>query len=250
MTQSQATNTASRPAGGRLAGQRVVVIGGTRGIGFAAAQAVAAEGGEVVVASRNPGHVARAVAALGPSASGHALDIGDRQAAAAFFAQVGPFDHLVTTAAQVLRKSLLEADLDEARASFEGKFWGQVHAARFGAPLIRPGGSIVLVSGISSRRGLGGMAFPSAINGAIEALSRSLAVSLAPIRVNTVSPGYIDTPGHGGAERSAVLKKVAAAIPAGRPGRPEEVAQAIVYLITNPFSTCTVLDIDGGHLAS
>lgn len=245
---SQVTPHFSRE--GALAGRRVVVIGGTKGIGLAAAEAAVGEGAEVVVASRDGARVAGAVEQLGAQASGASLDIADAPAVARFFKQLGPFDHLVTTAAHVLRKPLMEADLAEARASFDSKFWGQVNAVRSGAPLIRPGGSIVLVSGISSRRGIGAMAFPAAINGAVEALARSLAVSLAPIRVNAVSPGYIDTPGHGGPERAATLARVAAAIPAGRPGRPEEVAQAILYLLTNPFSTGTVLDIDGGHLAS
>ncbi|MFG1207890.1 SDR family oxidoreductase [Xanthobacter flavus] len=243
------------PRNSALADRRVVVIGGTKGIGFATAEAAVAEGAEVVVASRDASRVAGAVERLGAKApgagaSGASLDIADAEAVARFFGQIGPFDHLVTTAAHVVRKPLLEADLNEARASFDSKFWGQVNAVRSGAPLIRAGGSIVLVSGISSRRGIGTMAFPAAINGAVEALARSLAVSLAPIRVNAVSPGYIDTPGHGGPERAATLAKVAAAIPAGRPGRPEEVAQAILYLLTNPFSTGTVLDIDGGHLAA
>lgn len=237
-------------SGRELAGKRLVAIGGTRGIGLATALAARESGADVIVASRDAEHLATALQELGPGAEGLMLDVTDEAAVRRFFAKVGPFDHLVTTAAYIVRKPFMEASIDDARRSFDSKFWGQVYAARHGAPHIRPGGSIVLVSGISSRRGIGSMAFPAAINGAIEALGRSLAVSLAPIRVNVVSPGYIDTPDHGGPERRQTLREVASRIPARRVGQPEEVAQAILYLIANPFSTGTVLDIDGGHLAA
>ena len=111
--------------------------------------------------------------------------------------------------------------------------------------------SITLTSGISSRRGTPSLVITGAINAAIESLCRSLALTLAPVRVNAVSPGYVDTPGHDDAQgcRRAVLAKVAGSIPAGRVGRPEEIAQTVLYLMTNEFSTGTVVDIDGGHLA-
>src|SRR5688572_231674 len=234
-----------------LAGKRVVVIGGSEGMGYAVAQAAAASGAQVLIASRSAQKLAAARATLGGAVETDTLDVTDEARVRAFFERCGAIDHLVTTAAVVNRKPFFEVTAAEGHAAFESKFWGQFYAARYAAPQIRGNGSIVFFSGISSRKGMPGLVVTSAINGAVEALCRSLALTLAPVRVNAVCPGFIDTPGHDdpAGRRRQVLAQVAAAIPARRVGTPAEVAQTALYLMQSEFTTGTVVDIDGGHLA-
>ncbi len=234
-----------------LAGKRVVIIGGSEGMGYAVAQAALGSGAKVLIASRSAQKLAAARAALGSGVDIDTLDVTDENAVRAFFERCGPIDHLVTSAAVVNRKPFFEVTAAEAHAAFESKFWGQFYAARHAAPNIRGNGSITFFSGISSRKGMPGLVVTSAINGAVESLCRSLALTLAPVRVNAVCPGFIDTPGHDdpAGKRRQVLAKVAAAIPARRVGTPEEVAQTVLYLMQSEFTTGTVIDIDGGHLA-
>lgn len=233
-----------------LRAKRVLVVGGSAGIGHAVAAAALAAGARVRIAARDPARLAAVRAQLGDVAT-TAVDVTDEQSVSALFAAAGELDHVVTTAAVVNRTPFMQITAEEAHAAFESKFWGQFYVARHAAAHLAANGSITLTSGISSRRGAPSLVVTGAINAAIESLCRSLALTLAPIRVNAVSPGYVDTPGHDDAQgrRRAVLEKVAASIPAGRVGRPEEIAQTVLYLMTNEFSTGTVVDIDGGHLA-
>ncbi len=234
-----------------LANKRVVVIGGSAGMGYATAQAALSSGAHVVIASRSADKLSAARAALGGAVDSAVLDVTDESAVRAFFNECGPIDHLVTSAAVVNRKPFFEVTAAEAHAAFESKFWGQFYAARQAAPHIRDSGSITFFSGISSRRGIAGLVVTGAINAAVESLCRALALTLAPVRVNAVCPGFIDTPGHDDPEgrRRSVLASVAAAIPAKRVGTAEEVAQTVLYLMQSEFTTGTVIDIDGGHLA-
>ena len=234
-----------------LAHKRVVVIGGSAGMGLATANAALAGGAQVIIASRSADKLAAARDALGRTVETVVLDATDENAVMKFFAQCGPFDHLVTSAAVVNRKPFFEVTAGEAHAAFESKFWGQFYAARCAAPHIRANGSITFFSGISSRKGIAGLVVTGAINGAIEALTRALALTLAPVRVNAVCPGFIDTPGHDDAagRRRRVLARVAESIPARRVGTAGEVAQTVLYLMQSEFTTGTVIDIDGGHLA-
>ena len=230
----------------------MVIIGGSAGIGYATAEAALAAGAQVVIVSRSAARLDAAGAALGGAVTTAVADATDEDSLRAFFEKSGPLDHLVTTAAVVNRKPFREVSSAEAHAAFESKFWGQFHAARHAAPHIRADGSITFFSGISSRKGIPGLVVTSAINGAVEALCRSLALTLAPIRVNAVCPGFIDTPGHDdrAGRRRAVLAEVAQSIPAKRVGRAQEVAQSVIYLLQSDFTTGTVIDIDGGHLAT
>jgi len=143
----------------------------------------------------------------------------------------------------------LKMDTVKARAAFDSKFWGQYHAARYGAPHIRNGGSIIFFAGIWSQRPVPGGSVVTAINSAVEGLGRALATELAPIRVNTVSPGIVDTPiwsGMAEEEKEAMFKGIAATLPVGRVGRPEEIAQTVLYLMSNGFTTGNTLYVDGG----
>src|SRR5476649_2326217 len=179
---------------GRLDGKKVIVLGGSSGIGYAVAEYALAEGARVVIGSSHAGRVDAAVTALGTKAEGNALDLTDEAAIEAFFNGVGSFDHLVFTAGDSLKLGEIAAtDLSLARRAFDIRYWGALAAVKYGAPHIVAGGSIVLTTGVAALRPRSGWAFGASVCGAMEALARALAVELAPLRVNAVSPGLIAT---------------------------------------------------------
>ncbi|HET6740147.1 MAG TPA: SDR family oxidoreductase [Kribbella sp.] len=229
-----------------LQDQRVVVLGGTSGIGLAIAHLAAAEGATVIVASSNPESVRRALATLPDSASGEAVDLTDAAAVGAFFAGLDPFDHLVFTAGEAL--TLLEVaamDLTEARRAFDLRYFGALGAVSAAVPKLRPGGSIVLTTGAAADRPGPGWSVAASVCGATDALVRGLAVELAPLRVNAVKPGVVRTPlWRGGLDYDATAE----ALPVGRVGEPEDIAAAYVYLMNQPFATGSILLADGGHV--
>jgi len=233
-----------------LSGKRIVIIGGSSGIGLATAKAAVAQGAGVVIAGRSPEKIEKARAEIGGPVVGFPLDVSQEAAVKAFFAKVGPFDHLTTPGSTIRGGPFLTTDTATARADFDSKFWGQYLAAKYGATLIRSGGSIVFFAGIWSQRPAPGYPSVAAVNSAIEGLTRALAGELAPIRVNAVSPGLVDTPIYAGMpedQRQAVFNAFAAAAPVKRVGRPEELAHAVLYLMANTFTTGSTLYVDGGY---
>ena len=235
-----------------LNGQRIVVLGGSSGIGLATAQAAAQAGASVVIASHRRTRIDAALATLPAGAEGHVLDLTDAGAVAALFDRVGGFDHLVFTAGETLQVGpLAETDPAAARRFFELRYWGAFTAAKFGSPHIRPGGSIVFTSGGAGQRPRAGWALGASVCAAMEGLTRALAVELAPIRVNIVAPGLVKTPlwaGMDEAEREALYSAVAARLPVGHAGEPEEVAQAYLYLMRQSYCTGQVVVVDGGGM--
>ncbi|WP_424134710.1 SDR family oxidoreductase [Roseomonas chloroacetimidivorans] len=227
----------------------VVVIGGSSGIGLATAQMAAGQGARVVIVGRDAAKLDSAVAAIGPAARGTALDAGNRDTMAAFFQRLGPFQHLVLAASGGRGAGpFAKLDADGLRAGFEAKFWAQWNAAQLALPTLEAGGSITFVTAASSRLANPGTSGLAAVNGAIERMVPTLARELAPLRVNAVSPGVIETPWW--ADKPAGLfQEQARKAPLARPGQPEEVADAVLFLIRNAFVTGIVLDVDGGlHL--
>ena len=233
-----------------LGGKRIVLLGGTSGIGLATAQAAAREGASVVVASSRQTSVDRALATLPADAEGHSGDLTDACAVPALFERIGPFDHLVFTAGEALKLgSLASTDPASARRYFELRYWGAFLAAKYGSPGIRPGGSIVFTSAGQLPRA--GWALGASICSAVEGLTRALAVELAPIRVNAVSPGVVKTPLWGEmpeADRDALYQQVARTLPVGHAGEPAEIAEAYLYLMRQTYGTGQVLVVDGGAL--
>ena len=229
-----------------LEGQTICVVGGTAGIGRAIAVCAVAAGAAVMIAGRTPARSAEVARKIGASGSG-TVDLMDASSTADFLAAVGPVDHLVLTAAQV-RASAFRDGEEAARFSFEGKFWAQHRCARL-ADVRR---SILFCSGTLSRRAFPGTSALAAVNGAIEALGRALAVELAPVRVNVLSPGFVrDTDAYGGmpeAAREGVFADAASRLPVGLVGDPDSVAGPAVALLASPYATGVVLDIDGGGL--
>ena len=234
----------------RFAHKRLVVIGGSSGMGLATAKAATAAGAQVVIASRSKEKLEQARREIGGDTEVMPLDVRDEAAIQAFFDQVGEFDHLTTPGNEAAGGPFLTRETAEVRADFDSKFWGQYLAAKYGAPFIRPGGSIVFFSGIYSQRPSVGVSGVAAINSAIEGLARGLAVELAPIRVNAVSPGLIDTPIFAGMPkevRNEMFQRFAAAAPLKRVGRPEEIAQTVLYLMSNTLCTGSTLYVDSGY---
>ena len=235
-----------------FAGQRIVITGGSGGIGLALARDLIARGAAaVVLTGRDAGKLAQATAGLGPKAEAAAFDVTDEAAVAAFFAAQPQFHHLVTAAAGTVRGLVTELEVAKARALFESKYWGQYHCCKYGAPKLAPRGSIVLFSGWISRKPMAGVSTLAAVDAAVEALGRTLALEIAPRRVNTVVPGMIDTPLWAARlspeEQRAHFRKVGEGLPVGRAGLAEDVAHACRFLMENGFVTGTTLDVDGGQ---
>lgn len=232
-----------------LAGRRVVVIGGSEGIGLATAQLAAAAGAEVIVASRSPKKLEAAVAAIGYGARGLATDIGREEDVRALFAGVGSFDHLVVTAVQVAMKPISELGADEAARTIDVKFWGPFFAVKHGSPRIASDGSITLFGGTAAHKPEAGGAVLAFANAGVEGFVRSLAVELAPLRVNCVCPGPVDTPVWGtlpAGQKEAIFEQFRKTLPARRVGTPEDIAAAALFCMTNRFLTGGALRLDGG----
>lgn len=230
-----------------LSGKKVVVIGGSSGIGLATAERAKKEGADVVIASRNAERLKAAASKLGVTAI--TADVTNDESVVNCFRQCGPVDHVAVTAAQLKTGPFKTVSMDDVRATMESKFWGAWRVAR--AAEIRAGGSLTLVTGYLSQRPRPGAAIVGAVNGALESLTRGLALELAPIRVNAVSPGTIDTPIRANmpeAARRDMLEKAAAALPVRRVGVGDDIAQQILMFMTNGFATGSIVYIDGGAL--
>jgi NAD(P)-dependent dehydrogenase (short-subunit alcohol dehydrogenase family) len=230
-----------------LAGKKVVVVGGSSGIGLSTAELAKQQGAEIVIASRNVERLNAVAGKLGATAI--AADVTSDESIESLFRKCGPVDHVVVTAAQLRTGPFKTVAMEDVRATMEGKFWGAWRVAR--SAEIRPGGSLTLVSGYLSIRPRPSAAIVGAANGALESLARSLALELAPVRVNAVSPGIIDTPIRAAMPEEArrdMLAKTAAALPVGRVGTGEDIARQILAFMTIGFMTGSIVYLDGGAL--
>ena len=233
-----------------LQNKRVVILGGSSGIGFAVAEQASTQGAKIVIASSNPERVQKAVEKLGANGQGHALDLSDESAVENFFVKLGAFDHLVFTAGdQLSLHDLAATDLQQARGAFELRYWAALAAVKYGSKNIQKGGSIVLTTGVAGQRPHKGWVVAASVCGTIEALTRALALELAPIRVNAVSPGVVRTnlwQNMTAEERERLYESVGNSLPVGRVGEAHDIAQAYLFLMQEEFSTGQILVIDGG----
>ena len=236
--------------GNGLHNKQVVILGGSSGIGLAVAEQAASKGAKLIIGSSNAERVQKAVEKLEGKALGHTLDLTDESAVENFFAKLGVFDHLVFTAGDQLHlHDLAATDLQQARRAFELRYWAALAAVKYGSKSIRKGGSIVLTSGVAGQRPHKGWVVAASVCGTIDALTRALALELAPIRVNAVSPGVVRTnlwQNMTAAERERLYESVGSSLPVGRVGEAHDIAQAYLFLMQEEFSTGQTLVVDGG----
>lgn len=236
-----------------MARERIVIVGGTSGIGLGVAKLFARRGAEVILASRRESSMDAALAELdGLDARGQLVDVTSEDSVSGFLGGVGEIDHLIYTAGAALDlMPVTEIDMDVARHYHDVRCFGILVMAKHAAARIRPGGSIVLTSGIAGARPSPGWAVASGTAGTIEAYARALAVELAPVRVNAVSPGTVRSPLWSGMpeeEREAYYEHVAKTNLSRSISDPDEIAPSYAFLTDQPFATGTVLLVDGGRL--
>jgi NAD(P)-dependent dehydrogenase (short-subunit alcohol dehydrogenase family) len=233
-----------------LLGQTVVVIGGSAGIGLATARLARAEGAEVILTARDPDrlqHAARELGALGNSA----FDAADPDRLARFFQDLpAPIDHVMVTAGRPYYARLADIDFAKAHREVDEHLWLALHVAREAAGKVRPGGTLLFMSGTDARRpGVGGP-IVSALTAGLPALAATLALELAPVRINLIAAGFVDTPLSAsllGDQLEQRRNQLRATLPIGRVVGPADVAALAVHLMTNTALTGATYDIDGGQ---
>jgi NAD(P)-dependent dehydrogenase (short-subunit alcohol dehydrogenase family) len=233
--------------------KRVVVLGGSRGIGFAVAEQAAVAGANVIIVASQAKGVADAVERLPKGTIGRAVDLRSADGVRELFAELGDIDHLVYTAGEPIPfgPRLVDLDLVAARDYFELRYWSVLNTVQAARPHLRSGGSIVLTSGTSARHPPAGFAIGASICGAIESLTRALAVELAPLRVNVVVPGMVDTELWSGVPSEAredMFRHVGGKLPVGRVGRPADIAEAYIAFLRGAYTTGQSVVVDGGSV--
>ena len=236
-----------------LSGKNVVIIGGTAGIGLATAQTASGMGANVWAAGRSKAHIENAKRSSNGSFEIRQADTHDVASLEAIFKEVGVIDHLVSAA--VGGERTLKPFLEQTEAQFKAaydKLWGYAKVVRTGAPYLTKDGAITLVSGSPARKIRPAQSALSCVGAAVENLVRCLAVEMAPVRVNAVSPGTVDTAmfDHFGDEKEGKLKGMTSTHLIKRAGKPEELAEGIIFVMNNAFATGTTVDLDGGRILS
>jgi NAD(P)-dependent dehydrogenase (short-subunit alcohol dehydrogenase family) len=231
----------------KLKGANIVVMGGSSGIGLAAAKLAQHEGASVTIAGRSLEKLAQAQRELGEVRTVVA-DVTDDASVGRVFDKLDHVDHVLISAGTIVNGRLLDNDLATLRHIVDERIWGPTYVVRHARPRMTSGSITFTSGGLSSRQRLGAAMITAGL-AAVEALAPALALELAPVRVNAVTPGLIDTPllhAAYGANRDALVNSRAAALPGKRVGTADEVAQAIIMLMTNEYINGAVLHIDGG----
>lgn len=229
---------------------RVFIVGGTTGMGLACAAALCERGMEVIIGGRSTSRLQRAVESLPAGALAQPIDMTDPDSVQRAVQELSRLDHVILAASgSVAWGPVTEVSAEDLERAMQVKVVGYWRVLRAVLPILHERGSITLFSGAASRKAMRGTAALAAVNGAINRMARTLAIELAPIRVNTVSPGLIETSAYDGMPadaRRAMFDAAAQSIPVARIGTAPEVAQAALMLTTNAYATGALLDIDGG----
>jgi NAD(P)-dependent dehydrogenase (short-subunit alcohol dehydrogenase family) len=234
---------------GTLKDQAVLIVGRASGIARAVSLAARDAGAQVIAAGRDPGTLA-AMYADEPGISTETVDLTDEASIAAVGGRLGAVDHVVSTASARARGRLADLDRDAVRLSFDTKVIGPLMLAKHLAPRISQHGSFTIFSGVAAAKIAVGTLAVAITNGAAEALARSLALELAPIRVNAISPGVIDTgawDAFGEQGKADYFADMAARNPARRIGTADDIANGVLFALTSTFLTGQTLHIDGGE---
>jgi len=233
-----------------LLGQTVVVIGGSAGMGLETARRARAEGADVVLTGRDPERLRHASSELG-ALSTAAFDATDSDRLARFFGDLpGPIDHVMVTAGGPYYAPLADIDFAKARRSLDEHLFLALHVARNAVGKVRPGGTLLFVGGTGARRPAVGLSLGAAVTAALPALVANLALELAPVRINLIAAGFVDTPLSAsllGDQLDERREQLRASLPIGRVVGPADVAALAVHLMSNTALTGATYDIDGGQ---
>lgn len=233
-----------------IANQRILIIGGTSGMGLASARRLVQAGAEVFVAGRDAAKLDAAVKSVGGKITGIAADFTDPVSLESLMRRIGRLDHLVLAAAGAAAWGpFAQLPVEAVRTALNTKLIGYWQSLQAALPILRKDGSVVFMTGAASRVAMNGTAGLAAVNGGITQMAQTLAKELAPLRVNVVSPGLVDTPAYAGmpaAAKAGMFAAAAKSLPVGRTGVPDDIAQCVEMLVSNTFATGMVLDIDGG----
>ncbi|WP_288448621.1 SDR family oxidoreductase [uncultured Chryseobacterium sp.] len=233
-----------------LENKKVIILGGSSGLGLATAQAAAADGAEVIIVSSNQQRIDRALATLPENSRGFAVSLDKEENIKTFFSTIGKFDHLVYTAGENISMSMVDdTDIENGKDFFTIRFWGAFAAIKYGRPQINEGGSINLMSGNFGQRPAAGYSLGATICGAMDAFTKAMAVELVPVRVNNIAAGIIDTNLWGNLSREDkenFFSHLENTLLLQRVGQPMDVADAFVFLMKQEYMTGQSLVIDGG----
>ncbi|OKS84582.1 SDR family oxidoreductase [Mucilaginibacter polytrichastri] len=235
-----------------LKGKKVVVLGGSVGIGFATAKAAAEEGAEVIIVSSNPERLNKALGQLPGNAQSFTADLANEQQIAALFKTIGHFDHLVFTAGEALHLgNVADTDFDAAKKLFNVRYWGAFSAVKYASGNINVGGSITLTGGSASKRPGAGWGLGASICAAMEGFTRAMAVELAPIRVNIVVPGLVKTSLWANMtteDQDGMFNYFSEKLPVKYVAGPDDIALTYLYLMKQPYGTGQSVVVDGGYV--
>lgn len=234
-------------------GKKIVIIGGSSGIGLAVAKAAINEGANVIIASRSADKLAKAKITLNNRVETYQLDLMQEDSISSFFQKIGSFDHLQLPGSEVKFGNIHTLSIEDAKYSFESKFWGPYVAIKYAQNHLNKDGSITLYSGAASQRPNKDSTILTALNAAVEGLSRALAIALTPIRVNVISPGITMTPlfeDMGEDQVKKVFEAYKATLLIQRFATADEVAKTAIYLMSNDYVTGSLHMVDGGMSAT
>lgn len=235
-----------------LKGKKVVILGGSVGIGFATAKAAAEEGAEVIIVSSNQERLNKALNQLPGNAQSFAVDLSDEQQIATLFTGIGNLDHLVYTAGETLQLgNVADTDVDVAKKFFNVRYWGAFSAVKYASANINAGGSITLTGGSASKRPGAGWGLGASICAAMEGFTRAMAVELAPIRVNIVVPGLVKTGLWASMttdEQDGMFNFFSEKLPVKYVAGPDDIALTYLHLMKQPYCTGQAVVVDGGYV--